>query len=171
MQEAPVAGPSHSKTPTPMETGGAGDGQTWAERVETSAEAKFQQARPPKCPRSQSRRREAGPRQEEEGRLASVEKLYEYAGEQPPPQDDVAGQAIRHLHPEIPTWAAQRLRNQVSCMIAEYHLTSSARVSTTMSPVLLEAAKLLLPAIKTYVFNISFEGTQDVRVLDRARTL
>ena len=56
-------------------------------------------------------------------------------------------------------------------MIAEYHLTSSARVSTTLFPVLLEAAKLLLPAIKTYVSNISFEGTQNVRVLDRAKTL
>ena len=41
MQEVPVAGPSHSDTPAPMETGGAGDGQTWAERVETSAEAEF----------------------------------------------------------------------------------------------------------------------------------
>ena len=48
---------------------------------------------------------------------------------------------------------------------------SSTRVSTTLSPVLPEAAKLLLPAIKTYVSNISFEGTRDVRVLDRARTL
>ena len=148
----------------------------WAERFETSAEAEFQQARPPKFPRSQSRRWEAGPRLpfpllEEEGRLASIEKLYEYVGEQLPPWDDVAGRAIRHLHPEIPTRAAQRLRNQVSCMIAEYHLTSSARVLTTMSPVLPEAAKLLLPAIKTYVSNISFEGTQDMRVLDRARTL
>ena len=56
-------------------------------------------------------------------------------------------------------------------MIAEYHLTSSARVLKTMCPVLLEAAKLLLPAIKTYVSNISFEGTRDVRVLDCARTL
>ena len=56
-------------------------------------------------------------------------------------------------------------------MIAEYHLTSSARVSTTMFPVLPEAVKLLLPAIKTYVSNISFEDTRDVRVLDRAKTL
>ena len=56
MQEAPVAGPSHPNTPAPMETGGAGDGQTWAEQVETSAEAEFQWARPPKCPCSQSRR-------------------------------------------------------------------------------------------------------------------
>ena len=39
-----------------------------------------------------------------------------------------------------------------------------------MCPVLPEAAKLLLPAIKTYVSNISFEGTRDVRVLDHART-
>ena len=176
MQEAPVTGPSHPDTPAPMETGGVGDGQTWAEQVETSAEAEFQWARPPKCPHSQSRRWEAGPRLpfpllDEEGRLASIEKLYAYAREQPSPRDDVAGRAIRHLHPEILSRDAWRLRNQVSCMIAEYHLTSSARVSTTLSPVLLEAAKLLLPAIKTYVFNISFEGTRDVRVLDRARTL
>ena len=176
MLEAPVAGPSCPDTPALMETGGVGDGQTWAEQVGTSAEAKFQQARPPKCPHSQSRRGEAGPRLpfpllDEEGRLASIERLYEYVGEQLSPQDDVAGRAIRHLHPEILPWDARRLGNQVSCMITKYHLTSSARVSTTMSPVLPEAAKLLLPAIKMYVFNISFEGTQDVRVLDHAKTL
>ena len=56
-------------------------------------------------------------------------------------------------------------------MIAEYHLTSSARVSSTLCPVLLEASKLLLPAIKSYLPGISFEGTRDVRVLDRAKTL
>ena len=176
MLEAPVADPSHPNTPAPMETGGAGDSQTWDEQVETSAEAKFQWARPPKCPCSQSRRWETGPRvpfplQDEEGRLTSIDRLYEYVGEQPSPWDDVVGQAIRHLHPEIPPRDAWRLGNQVSCMIAEYHLTSSARGSTTLSPVLPEAAKLLLAAIKTYVSNISFEGTRDVRVLDHARTL
>ena len=56
-------------------------------------------------------------------------------------------------------------------MIAKYHLTNSARVSTTLSLVLPEAAKLLLPAIKTYVSNVSFKGIRDVRVLDRAKTL
>ena len=96
MQEAPVIGPSHPDTPASMETGGVGDGQTWAEQVETSAEAKFQWARPLKCPRSQSRRWEAGPRLpfpllDEEGRLTSVEKLYAYGWEQPSPRDDVAG--------------------------------------------------------------------------------
>ena len=176
MQEAPVTGLSHPDTPAPMETGGAGDGQTLAEQVETSVEAKFQWARPPKHPHSQSRRWKTGPRLpfpllDEEGRLASIEKLYEYAGEQPFPRDDVAGRAIRHLHPEILPQDARRLGNQVSCMIAEYHLTSSARVSMTMCLVLPEAAKLLLPAIKTYVSNISFEGTRDVRVLDHAKTL
>ena len=56
-------------------------------------------------------------------------------------------------------------------MIAKYHLTSSTRVSTTLAPVLPETAKLLLPAIKMYVSNISFEGTRDVRILDHARAL
>ena len=175
MQEAPVTSPSCPDTPAPMETGGVGDGQTWAEQVKTSVEVEFQWARPLKCPHSQSRRWETGPRLpfpllDEEGRLAFVEKLYEYAGEQPSSQDDVAGRAIRHLHPEILPQDAWRLGNQVSCMIAEYHLTSSARVSKTMCLVLPEAVKLL-PAIKTYVSNISFEGTRGVRVLDRARTL
>ena len=159
-----------------METGGAGDGQTWAEQVETSWEAEFRQARPLKHPRSQSRRWETRPAlpfplQDMEGRLASVESLYKYAGEQPPPWNDVAGRATRHLHPEIVPRDARRLGNQVVCMITEYHLTSSARVLTTLSPVLPEAAKLLLPAIKTYVSNVSFEGTQDVRVLDHAKAL
>ena len=79
------------------------------------------------------------------GRLTFVEKLYEYAGEQPSPPDDAAGWAIMHLHPEI--------------------------LPQSMSLVLPEAAKLLLPPIKTYMSNISFEGTRDVRVLDHARTL
>ena len=96
VQEAPVTSPSHPNTPAPMETGGAGDSQTWAEQVETSVEAEFQWARPSKCPRSQSRRWETGPRLpfpllDEEGRLTSIEKLYKCTGEQPSPRDDVAG--------------------------------------------------------------------------------
>ena len=94
--EAPVTGPPHSDTPAPMETGGAGDSRSWAEQVETSLEAEFRQARPLKHPHSQLRRREVGPAlpfplQDMEGRLASVMRLYEHAGEQLPPRDDVAG--------------------------------------------------------------------------------
>ena len=85
VEEAPVAGPSRSNTPAPMGTGGVGDGQSWAEQVKTSSEAEFRWARPLKRPRSQSRRREMGlvlpfPLQDTEGRLASVERLYQYAG-------------------------------------------------------------------------------------------
>ena len=96
VEEAPVTGPSRSDTPALMEMGGAGDGQSWVERVKTSSEAEFRYARPLKHPRSQSRRRETRlalpfPLQDTEGRLASIERLYKYVGEQPPPQDDVAG--------------------------------------------------------------------------------
>ena len=106
-----------------------------------------------------------------EGRLASVMRLYEHVGEQPPPRHGVAGECIRHLHTDMMPQDVRRLGNQVVCMIAEYHLTNSTWVSSTLSPVLPEAVKLLLPPLKMYVSNISFEGTQDVRVLDRAKAL
>ena len=64
-----------------------------------------------------------------------------------------------------------RLRNQVICMIAEYHLTGSARGLLNLSPLLMEVATTLLPPIKDYVPGVAFEGTRDVRVLDHARTL
>ena len=56
-------------------------------------------------------------------------------------------------------------------MIAEYHLTGSARGPSSLSLVLPEVATTLMPPIKDYVPGITFEGTRDVRVLDRARTL
>ena len=56
-------------------------------------------------------------------------------------------------------------------MIAEYHLTGSARGPSSLSPVLPEVVTTLLPCIKDYVPGSAFEGTQDVRVVDRARTL
>ena len=76
-----------------------------------------------------------------------------------------------HLHPQMLPQEARCLGNQVICMIAEYHLTSSAQVSSSLCPVLPEAAKPLLPPIKSYVPGVAFEGTRDVRVLDHAKTL
>ena len=174
--EAPASDTPHSDTPAPMETGGVGDGQSWAAQVKAGLEAEFQEHRPAKHHWSLSRKREARhrlpfPLQDTEGRLASISRLYEHAGEQPAPRDDVAGRGIMHLHPEMLPREARCLGNQVICMIAEYHLTSSARVSSSLSPVLLEAAKPLLPPIKSYVPGITFEGTRDVRVLDHAKTL
>ena len=163
MVEASIPGPSHSSPPALMETGRAGDSQSWADWAEVSAKAEFRQARPPKCPRSQSRKREVVPTlpfplQDLEGRHTSVMKLYDHAAEQPPPLDGVAGEVIRHLHTHMLPQDARCLRNQVVCMIVEYHLTSSTRVSSTQSRILPEAAKPLLPNLKSYVPNISFEG-------------
>ena len=111
------------------------------------------------------------PLQDTEGRLASILRLYKHAGEQLVPHDDIAGHGIMHLHLQMLSQEARCLRNQVVCMIAEYHLTSSTWVSSSLCPVLPEAAKPLLPPIKSYVPGITFEGTRDVRVLDHAKTL
>ena len=165
-----------SDTPAPMETGGAGDGQSWAKHIEAGIDEKFQQDRPVKHCRSQTRRCEQRPTlpfplQDSEGRLASISQLYKHVGEQPATCHNVAGRGIMHLHPDVLPRKATRLRNQVTCMIAEYHLTSSARGPSSLSPILLAEAAALLPPIKNYVPGIAFEGMRDVRVMDQARTL
>ena len=72
--EAPTATPS---LPAPMETGGAGDGPSWAKWVEEVEDEPFQQSRPAKRPRSLSRRCEPTSQlpfslQDHAGRFASV---------------------------------------------------------------------------------------------------
>ena len=101
--EALIAPPS---PPAPMETGGAGDGQSWAEQVEAGEEEPFQRSRPAKCPHSQSRRHEPTPwlpfpLQDSEGRFASILWLYEHAAAQPATPHNVAGRVIMHLHPNL----------------------------------------------------------------------
>ena len=56
-------------------------------------------------------------------------------------------------------------------MIAEYHLTGSVQGSSTLSLVLPEVARDLLPPVEDYVVGGTFQGTRDVRVVDRAKTL
>ena len=167
---------THSNTPAPMETGGVGDSRSLAERVEAGIDKEFQQDRPVKCHWSQSRRQEVRltlpfPLQDSEGRLASILQLYQHAGEQPAACRDVANRGIMHLHLEMAPQEARCLRNQVLCMIAEYHLTSSAWGPSSLSPILPETPTTLLPPIKDYVPGVVFEGTRDVRVLDHAKTL
>ena len=75
--EAPVA---PSSTPAPMETGGVGNGQLWAEQMEAGEDEAFQRSRPAKHPRSQSRRCKPKPPlpfplQDSEGRLTSILQL------------------------------------------------------------------------------------------------
>ena len=103
LAEAPTATPS---LPAPMETGGAGDGPSWAKQIEEVEDEPFQQSRPAKHPRSLSRRREPTarlpfPLQDYAGRFASVTWLYEHAAAQPAASHNVVGRVIRHLHPEL----------------------------------------------------------------------
>ena len=56
-------------------------------------------------------------------------------------------------------------------MIAEYHLASHAQGSSSLSPVLPEAARELLPPVDRYIGGVGFHGTRDMRVLGRAKTL
>ena len=167
---------THSDTPAPMETGRVGDSRSWAKQVEAGIDEEYQKDRPAKRCQSQSRRREERPTlpfslQDNEGRLTSILQLYQHVGEQPAAHHNVAAQGIIHLHLEMLLHEASCLRNQVVCMIAEYHLTGSARGLSSLSLVLPEAATTLLPPIKDYVPGVTFEGTRDVRVLDCARTL
>ena len=75
-----------------------------------------------------------------------------------------------HLHPDLLPQKAMSLGNQVACMIAEYHLTASAQ-QLGLRPIILHEVAPLLPLLKNYVPGVSFEGTQDVRVMDHAVAL
>ena len=145
--------------PAPMETGGAGSSQSWAEQVEV--EDDFKRDRPTKHCRSQLRRREDRPTfpfplQDDEGRRTSTQELYRHSGQQPPARHNVATMGITHLHPEVLPHEARSLGNQVLCMIAEYHLMSHAQGSSSLSPILLEVARDLLPPVDSYVGGGAF---------------
>ena len=140
--------------PAPMETGGAGDGQSWVDQAQ--AEDDFLKDRPMKCCRSHSRRWEVLPTlpfplQDEAGRHASVQQLYVNAGQQPPAPHNVAAVGILCLHLEVMPCIARSIGYQVLCMIAEYHLTSQIQGMPNLSPVLPEVAGHLLPPIEDYV--------------------
>ena len=56
-------------------------------------------------------------------------------------------------------------------MIAEYHLVSHTQGSLSLSPVLPEAVRELLPPVDSYIGGVGFSGTRDVRAVERAKTL
>ena len=126
--EALMATPS---LPTPMETGGVGDGPSWANQIGEVEDEPFQRSRLAKFPHSLLRRHEPTtrlpfPLQDYAGRFSSVTRLYEHAAAQPTALHNAAGPVIWHLHPELLPHQATSLGNQVACMITEYHLTVSA---------------------------------------------
>ena len=159
--------------PAPMETGGAGDSQSWADQAQ--AEDDFQKDRPIKHCWSHSMRREVLPMlpfplQDDTGRHASVQQLYVNAGQQPLAPHNVATVGILRLHPEVLPCVTRSIGNQVLCMIAEYHLTSQVQGMPNLSPILPEAAGHLLPPVEDYVGGGGFKGMRDVRIVKRAKT-
>ena len=154
-----------------METGGAGDGQSWAEQAEASTEEEWRRGRPAKHPQSMSRKREGQSTnpfllQDSKGRHEAVQQLYWHAGELTPAHHDVAAQRMAHHHPDMESGTAKSLNNQVLCMISEYHLMCLSQGSSYISPVLLEAAKDLLPPIGVhgrwwFPGNLGLEGSRE----------
>ena len=159
-----------------METGGSRDGKSWADQVEATVEEEEWRSRPAKHCRSASRRRKRQatnpfPLQDLEGRQEAVHQLYEHAGELLQARHDVAAKRLTSQHPGIGLGEAKSLNNQILCMILEYHLTCLSQGFSSLSPVLPEAAKELLPTVDEYLADPSFQGTRDMREVEKAKTL
>ena len=119
---------ARSNSPTPMETGGAGDGQSWVKQADASADEEWRRGRPSKHCWSASRKWEDWSTnpfllQDSEGRREAVQQLYRHAGELTPAHHDVAAQGMACHYPDMEPRKAKSLNNQVLCMISEYHLT------------------------------------------------
>ena len=100
-----------------------------------------------------------------------VQQLYWHAGELTPAHHDVAGQGMTHHYPGMESGKAKSLNNHILCMISEYHLTCPSQGSSCISLVLPKAAKDLLPPIEEYLTDDSFQGTRDLRIQEKAKTL
>ena len=100
-----------------------------------------------------------------------MQQLYWHAGERAPARHDVAAQGMASHHPDLELGMAKSLNNQVLCMISEYHLMCLSQGPSYISPVLPDAAKNLLPSLEEFLAGNDFQGTRDLRVLERAKTL
>ena len=114
-----------SDSPTPMETGGAGDGQSWVEQAEASANEEWRRGRPIKHHRSVSRKWEGWstnpfPLQDSEGMCEVVQQLYRHAGELTLAHHDVAARGMARHYPGMESGEVKSLNNQVLYMISEY---------------------------------------------------
>ena len=170
---------AHSNPPVPMETGGAEDSWFWVEQVEAAhppSEEEWRRDRPTKWHWSSHRRWEIQsphpfPLQDSEGRHEAVQQLYCHAGECTLAHHDVAAQGMATHHPDLEAGVTKSLNNMVLCMISEYHLTCLSQGPSYISPVLPEAAKNLLSSLEEYRAGGDFQGTWNVRVPERAKTL
>ena len=144
--------------------------------AKASTNEEWTRGRPTKHCRSASRKWEGRstnpfPLQDSKRRHEVVQQLYRHAGELTLACHDVAAQGMACLHPGMESGKAKSLNNQVLCMISEYHLTCLSQGSSCISLVLLKAAKDLLPPIEEYLADDSFQGTRDLRVVEKAKTL
>ena len=167
---------ARSDAPTPMETGGAGDGHSWADQVKACPEEEWRRDRLAKHHWASSGRQEPHsinpfPLQDSKGRHEVVQQLYCHAGERTLACHDVAAQGMATHHPDLEAGVTKSLNNMVLCMILKYHLTCLSQGPSYISPVLLEAVRNLLPPLEEYRAGGNFEGTRDARVLERAKTL
>ena len=170
---------ARSDPPVPMETGGVGDGWSWAEQVKAAhppSKEEWRRDRPAKWCQSSPRRWEIqSPHpfllQDSEGRHEAIQQLYHHAGEHILARHNVAAQGMATHHPDLEVGVTKSLNNMVLCMISEYHLTCLSQGPSYVSSVLLEAAKNLLPSLEEYRAGGDFQGTWDARVLERAKTL
>ena len=97
---------ARSDAPTPMETGGAGDGCSWVEQAKACPEEEWRRGRPVKHPWSSPRRRDPHsinpfPLQDSKGRHEAVQQRYRHAGECTPTRHDVAAQGMARNHPDL----------------------------------------------------------------------
>ena len=142
VQESSITEGAHSDAPTPMETGGVGDGQSWAEQAKASTDDEWRRDRPAKhhCSvfsKQEGRSTNPFPLQDSQGRHEVVQQLYLHAGELTPAHHDVAAQEMACHHPDMDSGMAKSLNNQVLCMISEYHLMCLSQASSSISLVLL----------------------------------
>ena len=159
-----------------MEMGGAGDGRSWADQVEACLEEEWRRDRPAKHPWASSMRWDPCsinpfPLQDSEGRHEVVQQLYHHSGALTPVHHDVAAQGMATHHPDLEAGSTKSLNIMVLFMIPEYHLMCLCQGLSYVSPVLPEAVRDLLPPLEEYRTGGDFQGTQDARVLERAKTL
>ena len=166
-----------SDAPMPMETGGAGDGHSWVEQVNTAySEEEWKRGRPAKHPWASSTRQDPCPAkpfplQDSEGRHMAVQWLYCNARELAPAKHDVAAQGMAIHHPDLEAGTTNSLNNMVLCIISEYHLMCLSQGPSYVSLVILEAAEDLLPPMEEYQADGDFQGTWNARVLEKAKIL
>ena len=135
-REGSVTQGACSDPPIPMETGGAGDGQSWVEQAEAGTEEEWRRDRPAKHRPSSPRKQEACSTypflfQDNEGRHEAIQQLYWHAGEHTLARHDVAAEGMASHHPDLESGMAKSLNNQVLCMISEYHLMCLGRGPST----------------------------------------